>query len=111
MCIRDRFKALRLILDQIPFVDADDQRPALAGGEIGDGEILLLERNGRVAQQHDDFGEFDRAQSVGGGELFELFDNLGAATQAGRIEQLQAPFAPDEIDADGIAGDAGFRTR
>ena len=30
--------------------------------EVGDGEILLLEGNGRVEQQHDDFREFHRAR-------------------------------------------------
>ena len=95
-----------LVLDQVPFVEPDHDRPALALGEIGEGQILLLERDRGVEQQNDDLGEADRAQRVGDRELFQLLGHARLATQPGGVEQLQLAIAPGGLQADGIARQA-----
>ncbi len=97
-----------LVLDEIPFVETDDDRPALALGEIGEREILLLEGDRRVEQQNDDLGEAHGAQRVGDGELLQLLHHARLAAQARRVEQLQLAVAPARREADGIAGKAGL---
>ena len=83
-----------LVLDEIPFVEADHHRPALAFGEVGQRQILLLERDRRIQQQDDDFGEAHCTQGVGDRELFELLDDARAPAQAGGVEELDPPIAP-----------------
>ena len=46
-----------LVVDEVPFVQADDQGASLALDQVGDRQVLLLERDRRIEQQHDDFGE------------------------------------------------------
>ena len=77
-----------LVVDQVPFVEADDQRPALALDEVGERQILLFEGNRRVEQKHDDLGEAHRAQRVGDGELLHLLDHLGAPPQPRGVEEF-----------------------
>ena len=47
-------------------------------------------------------------QRVGVGKFLELVLNAGAAAQPGRVEHLQGPAAPFEIDADRVASEAGL---
>ena len=98
------------ILDQIPFVEADDECPALAFDEVGDGQILLLQRDGRIEQDDDDFGEAHGAQRVGCGELFELGVDARALPQARRVEQFEAAAFPVRLDGNGVARDASLRS-
>ena len=66
-------------------------------------------------QDHHHFGEADGAEGVGDGELSSFSSTLRAAAQTGGVEDLQVALGvaalPEVIDADGIAGDAGFRGR
>ena len=97
-----------LALDQIPFVDREHERAALALDQVGNAQILLLEPVLRVHHHHDDFGEPHRAQRVGHRELFQLLLDPRAAAQAGGIEHAEIAALPVDLDRDGIAGGAGF---
>ncbi len=100
--------------DKVPLVQAKHERPALAFDKIGDGEILLLEGNGRVEQHDDDFGETHGAQRIGDGKLLQLVLHVGPPAHPGSVPQLDRARTggarPHEIDADGIARDACFRS-
>ena len=61
-------------------------------------QVLLLERDRRVEQQHHDLGEAHRAQGVGDRELLELLDHARLAAQAGGVEQPQLAPAPFDVD-------------
>jgi hypothetical protein len=72
-------------------------------------QVLLLEGDGGVQHDDDDFGEADGAQPVGDGELFQLLLDPGSLAHAGGVEQLEfRPSAPFPFDGDGVAGDAGL---
>ena len=103
-----RRNQVRLALHQIPFVDGDHERAALALDQIGDAQILLLELVLRVHHQHDDFGEADRAQRVRDRQLFQLLLDPRAAPQAGGIEHAEFAALPVDLDRDGIARGAGL---
>ena len=87
-------RLVALVVDQVPFVEADDQRPALALDEIGERQVLLLERDRRVEQQDHDLGEAHRAQRVGDRELLELLDDSRAPPQARRVEEFELAALP-----------------
>ena len=99
-----------LVGDEIPFVEPDHNRPAFAFDQIDDGQILFLERNRGIEQNHHDIGESHGAQPVGCGELFQLVIDPRALAQTRRVDQLgggarrQVP-----VDGDRIAGDPGPR--
>ena len=93
---------------EVPFVDADDEGAAFALDEIGDAQILLLERGGRVHQQDHHLGEADRFERIGDRELFELAFDPGAPPHPGGVVDEEAPAVPGERHRDGVAGDAGL---
>ncbi len=97
------------VLDQIPFVHADDERAAFALDQIGDAQVLLLERRLRIHQHDHHFGEADRIERVGDRELFELLLDPRLAPHARGVVDAKTPAAPLEVDRDGVARDAGFR--
>jgi hypothetical protein len=98
----------RLASHQIPFVDRDHQRPALALDQVGDAQILLLELVLRIHHQHHDFGKAHGAQRIRHRELFQLLFNARAAPQPGGVEHAKIPALPVDLDGDGIAGGAGL---
>ena len=98
-----------LALDQVPFVHAEHQRPALALHQIGDAQVLLLERALDVHQHDHDFGETDRVERVGDGELLQLLLDARLAPHAGGVEQAEFAAVPLERHRDGVARDAGLR--
>ena len=72
-----------------------------------------LEPAGGVEQQHDDFGEIDRAAGVGDRELLELVLDLGLLAHAGGVDQPDRPHlavrvGPLPVDGDRIARDPGL---
>ena len=85
-----------LALDQVPLVHAEHERPALALHQIGDAQVLLLERTLDVHQHDHDFGEADRVERVGDGELFELLLDARLAPHAGGVEQAELAALPFE---------------
>ena len=65
-------EALVALADQIPFVDGDDERAPLLLDQIGDLQILLLERLLRIERQHHDLGKADRLQRIADRKLLGL---------------------------------------
>ena len=98
-----------LTFAQVPFAHADHQRAALALDQIGDAQILLLERLLGIHQQHHHFGEADGVERVGDRELLELLLDLRAAAHARGVVEAEGAALPVEIDRDGVARDAGLR--
>ena len=92
--------------DEVPFVEADDERAALLLDEVDDRQILLLERDRGVEEHHDHLGEAHGAQGVGDRELLELVVDPRALAQARGIEQPDRPAAPAPVEGDRVAGDA-----
>src|SRR5690606_32389788 len=90
-------------------VEGNDHRPALALDEIGQGQILLFERDGRVKHEDHDFGILDRTQAVAHGQLLELFLHARAAANTGRVDQVDRAAFPFPRHENAVAGDAGFR--
>ena len=98
----------RLPSHQIPFVDRDHQRPALALDQVGDAQVLFLELVLRVHHQHHDLGEAHGAQRVRHRKLLQLFLDPRAPPQARGIEHPKVPALPVDFHGDGIARGAGF---
>ena len=61
-------------------------RPSLLD-EVGDLQVLLLERRRRVEHEDDDLGEADGAERIGDRELLELALDPRLAPQPGGVEQ------------------------
>ena len=78
----------------VPFVDRDDQRAAFLEHIVGDLQVLHLEPARGVEQQHDDFGEIDRAAGIGDRQLLELVLDLGLLAHAGGVDQPHRPRLP-----------------
>ena len=97
------------VLDQVPFVHADDERAALALDQVGDAQVLLLERRRRIHQHDHDFGKAHRVERIGDRKLFELLLDARAAAHAGGVVNAETLAVPVKIDRDGVARDAGFR--
>ena len=97
------------VLDQIPLVEADDDRPPLAFAEVDDCQVLLLEGDRRIQQDDHDLGEFHRTNGICRREFLDLVLDSGALAQAGSVENLDLATAPFPVEADGIASDARFR--
>ena len=57
---------------EVPLVHAEHQRPALALHQVGDAQVLLLERPLGVHQHDHHLGEADRVERVGDRELLQL---------------------------------------
>ena len=101
----------RLSLDQIPFVDADDQRAALARDEIGDASDPAS-RSGMAASSSSTTTSANlTARKASAAASFSNFSSTSRAlAQPGGVEHLQlAGRCHSRIDADGIAGDARLR--
>ena len=101
---------------QIPFIDGNHQPAPLALHQIGQLNILLVKRAGRIDEQHDNLGEFHRAQAIGDRQFFELFRNAGFFAHACRIPQRDGARAtrrvralPCPIDRNTVAGNARLR--
>src|SRR6185312_8917227 len=71
-----------LVLDQIPFVEGDDEAAPFPLDQIGECQVLLFEGDRGIEQQHDDLGILDRAQGIGHCKLFELLRDARAAANA-----------------------------
>ena len=72
--------------------------------EIGDGEILVLDRALGIDQQHHDLGEADRANAVARAqELLGCLRHPGFAAQTGRIEEAHLAPRPFEVAGDRVA--------
>ncbi len=93
----------------IPLVDRNDHGAALAFCQIGDAQILLLERDRGVQQYHHDLGKLDRAQPVRHRQLFQLFLHLGLLAHARRVPDAERHAVPDFVQRDCVAGDPGLR--
>ena len=89
----DAVEQRRSVVGDVPFVDRDDQHPALLDRGVGDLQILHLEAAGGVEQQQDDLAAVDRAAGVGDRQPLELVVDLGLLAQAGGVDQphLLAP--------------------
>ena len=99
-----------LVIDRdIPFVDRDDERAALAQHLIGDSQILRFEPQSRVEHQHDDLGEIDRVKTIGDRKFLELVVDLGAFAHAGRVDQFNRPTLPFPGNVDRIARNPRLR--
>ena len=96
-------------LDQIDLVEADDDGATFALDEIGNPDVLLLERRLRIDEDDHHFGKTDGVERVGDREFLELLLDARAAAQSGGIVDAQMPPAPVQIDRNRIARDAGFR--
>ena len=74
--------------------------------QVGNGEVLVLERVLGVDQQHHHLGEADGAHGVAGGELLRRLDDARLAPQPRGVEQPHRPAAPQEVGGDRIAREA-----
>jgi hypothetical protein len=74
---------------------------ALTLDQVGDLQVLDLERVGGVHHQDHHLGEGDRADGVVGGELLQLFLHLGLASQAGGVDQADG--ASSQLQSTGMA--------
>ena len=63
--------------------------------EIDDRQVLLLERDRGVEQQHHHLGEPHGPQRIGDGELLQLVLDPRALAQARGVEQLDLAPVPD----------------
>ena len=106
--LAQRLEQARLVGHEVPFVEADDERPPLALHEVDDGQVLLLERDRGVEEHHHHLGEAHGAQAIGDRELLQLVVDAGAAAHAGGVVQLDPTAAPFPVEGDRIAGDAGL---
>src|SRR5439155_6852020 len=86
-CALDAVEQAAGMLGYVPFVDRDDERPALLEDVVGDAQVLRLEATGAVKEEDDDLGEIDRAERVGDGELLELVLDLGLLAHARRVDE------------------------
>jgi hypothetical protein len=94
---------------QIPFVDRDHQRPALALDQVGDAQILLFEFVLGIHHHDDDFGKAHRAQRIRHRKLFKFLLDPRAPPQSRGVEHAKVAVLPFDLDGNGIAGGAGFR--
>ena len=62
--------------------------------EIGERQVLLLERDRGVEQKHHDLGEAHRAQRVSDRELLDLLDDPRLATQSRGVEDPELAAVP-----------------
>ena len=99
-----------LVRQQIPFVDSEDDGAALARHQVGDGQVLLLERRQGVDHHDDAVGEADGRKRGGDTHLLQrLARHARFLAQAGGIVQQHfAVFYPPGR-GDGVAGQARFR--
>ena len=98
------------VVDQVPLVEGDDRRPALADDEIRNLQVLLFKRDGRIKDDDHHFSKTDGAQCIGDRKFLELFLNPGLAAHPCGVEQLDLAVLPLEINGDGIARNPGFRS-
>ncbi len=70
---------------QIPFINGDDEGAAFALHQISQLNVLLVERAGRINEQHHHFGKFHRAQTVGHRQFFQLLRHPRLAPHTGRV--------------------------
>ena len=101
-------RLVAFVVDEVPLVEPDDQRPALLLDEIGERQVLPFERDRGVQQEHHDLGEAHRPQRVGDGELLDLLNDARPPAQARRVEDLELPPAPFGVEPDAVARDAGL---
>ena len=99
---------LLLVLDEVPLVDRDDERTALFGDHVADGQILLLERPFGIDQQHHDFGKADGAHGIAGRKLFRQFADAHLAPQACRIEDADSVTFVDDVARHAVARQSGL---
>ena len=78
-------------LDHIDLVEADDDGATFTLDEIGDPDVLLLERRLRIDEDDHDFGKTDGVEGVGDRELLELLLDTRTAAQAGGIVDAHSP--------------------
>ena len=98
-----------MVGDEVPFVEADDERPALAARR-GRRCVRSCFSNGIVASSSTTTTSAKRtARSASAtDELFQLVLDAGALAQARRVEELDCASAPVPVDRDRVAGDAGL---
>ena len=77
---------------------------------IGNAQILGLQPSCRIQQQDHHLGHVDRPTRVGGGQFLQLVFNLGPFAQSRRIDKPHRLAFPLPVQADAVAGDAGFGT-
>ena len=106
-----RLERTGTLLDEVRLAQPDDQRAALALDQVGDAQILFLERPFRVHQQDHHFGEANGIERVGDRQLFELLLDPGAPPHARGVVDAEALAVPGQFDRDGVARDAGLRAR
>ena len=99
----------RLVLDQVPFGQHEHQRPPLALHQVGDLQVLDLQRVGGVHHQDHHLSVGDRTDGIVGRQLLQLGLHLGLAAQTGGVDQPDGPIIPGPVDRDGVAGDPGLR--
>ena len=105
--IRQCPQQLGLVLDEVPFVDGNHHGPALALDKIGDLQVLRLEGNGCVDDQHDKFSHLYLFDGCADGHFLETFLDARLAPQARRVDEADTPPLPVPLDIDGIARGAG----
>ncbi len=97
------------LLKLVPFVDRENDGAALAGDEIGDRQILLLERCSRVDDNQHAFGKADGVERDVNRQLFEFVTRGSRAlAQARRVVDDDRAVARLPDCRDRVAGDAGL---
>src|SRR5579875_50026 len=101
----------RPIIDQVPFVDDDDEGAALLHHEARKPEILAVKRIGAIGDQHHHLREADGSQGFRGRKLLERVRHLGAPAQARGVDKANFPIAIPRLDRYRITRHAGLGPR
>ena len=101
--VPQRSQHFRGIADEVPLVGCEHERPAFLDRPGRNGEVLALQPVGGVEEQHDHFGESDRAVGVRRRQPLDPVLHAGAAAKACRIHQAHGPALPGPFDGDRIA--------
>ena len=69
----------RLALDQVNFIEGDDDRAAFALDKIGNPDVLFFKRRQGIDQDNHDFGKTDGIERIGDRQFLELLLDARAA--------------------------------
>jgi len=101
------FLTFFIVLDQVPFIDEDDQGSVLILGVADHLGILLGDALFGVDQHHGDIAAPQGLEGLEDGELLQLVGGFALAADAGGIDQQIVVLVATEQGVDGIAGGAG----
>ena len=82
-----RRRLIRLLFDEIPFIEQDGDGASFFDGDGGDFEVLICDAEAGIDDDEDDIGAFDGIERLDDGEFFDALADRGFASDAGRIDE------------------------